>query len=83
MLLFWACGCITPMGPCVCLNVIVAYTFLRKEASVSEHVLKIGRCLLAAAILIFWIGQFFAQLGSVWNSASSMSQLLYTDDITS
>jgi hypothetical protein len=83
MLLFWACGCITPMGPCICVNVIVAYTFLRKEASVSEPILKIGRYLLAAAILIFWIGQFFAQLGSVWNSSSSMSQLLYTDDITS
>jgi hypothetical protein len=70
------------MGPCIGINLILARTILRKDTSVSEPVLNIVRFLLATALSIFWIGQFFAQLGAAWNSSSAMSQLLYTDDIT-
>ena len=49
----------------------------------SRAVLQLVRALLSAALAIFWIGQFFAQLGNAWNSSSNASQFLYADDITS
>ena len=83
MLLLWTCGSITPMGPCFCITFIVAYIFLSKDAAVSRPVLQLVRAVLSAALAFFWIGQFFAQLGSAWNSSSNVSKFLYADDITS
>jgi hypothetical protein len=45
-------------------------------------VLQFGRCVSFSALLIFWIGQIFVQIGSTWSDTSSASQLLYSDDIT-
>jgi hypothetical protein len=83
MLLLWASGSITPMGPSCCIAFIVAFIFLKRDASISWHMLHFGRFFVSVSLLIFWIGQVFAQYGSNWNATSSASQLLYTDDITS
>jgi len=74
------------MGPCFCISFVVVYLFLRSNATepcVSRPVLQCGRFMTSAALLIFWVGQIFVQLGSSWSGTSSASQLLYTDDITS
>jgi hypothetical protein len=83
MLLLWSCGSVTPMGPCCCLSVIVAFVFLRTGSNISRSILHFGRFVISAALCTFWIGQVFAQLGSVWTASSSVSQLFYTDDIAS
>ena len=83
MLLLWSCGSVTPMGPCCCLSVIVAFVFLRTGSNISRTILHFGRFVISAALCTFWIGQVFAQLGSVWTASSSVSQLFYTDDIAS
>jgi len=85
MFLLWACGFIAPMGPCVGVTLIVAYILLRSDPAqpcVSRPVLQFGRFVSFSALLIFWIGQIFVQIGSTWSDTSSASQLLYSDDIT-